>query len=297
MKWFLKSKNWIAILLCTLFFAACKTAAQPQGFDVTSESAWQNSASEISSGEDVEEASSLQTEGKKSEPDEERADLPDNRETLSAYEESSSQKNQQAPQINSNSGANNNAQVSSGSASSRPQTASSAPAGSKPTVNSTTPQSSKPTPSSSAPASSKPSVSSSAPVSSKPQTNNSQTDQLAAQVVALVNQERAKQGLSPLAADSNLASSALIRSQEIVTKFAHERPNGEQGYQMAFRAGFSVVGENIAYGYSTAESVMNAWMNSEGHRANILNSNFTHIGVGCYRASNGQLYWTQLFGG
>ena len=54
-------------------------------------------------------------------------------------------------------------------------------------------------------------------------------------------------------------------------------------------------GENIAYGQRTPEEVMNAWMNSQGHRENILNSRYTSIGVGCYQSSNGTLYWTQLF--
>ena len=121
--------------------------------------------------------------------------------------------------------------------------------------------------------------------------------QLAQQVIDLVNQERAGQGLSALRVNTELMEGAQIRSREIVTKFSHERPNGEHGYQLAFRAGFSTVGENIAYGYSSAEAVMEAWMNSSGHRANILGAGFTEIGVGCYRGSNGLLYWAQLFGG
>jgi len=120
---------------------------------------------------------------------------------------------------------------------------------------------------------------------------------MAKEVITIVNQERAKAGLSPLTEDTSLSAGALLRSQEIVTKFAHERPNGEQGYELAFDAGYNTVGENIAYGYDSAASVMEAWMNSPGHRENIMNSGFTHIGVGCFRGSNGQLYWTQLFGG
>lgn len=131
--------------------------------------------------------------------------------------------------------------------------------------------------------------------SSPPGVSNT-TEAFAARVVELVNQERAKQGIAPLSAAARLMDAALIRSQELVTKFQHERPNGQQGYGLALDAGYRRAGENIAYGYSTPEAVVTAWMNSEGHRRNILNGSFTHIGVGCYR-SGGLLYWTQLFGG
>ena len=162
--------------------------------------------------------------------------------------------------------------------------------------------SSRPAASSAAPQSSKPAASSAAPQSSKPAATSVPSGennllQVARQVIVLVNQERSKQGLPALRENTQLMESALVRSQEIVTKFAHERPNGEQGYQLAFRAGFNTVGENIAYGYSSAEQVMEGWMNSPGHRANILNAGFLEIGVGCYRGSDGRLYWTQLFGG
>ncbi len=162
--------------------------------------------------------------------------------------------------------------------------------------------SSRPAASSAAPQSSRPAASSAAPQSSKPAATSVPSGennllQVARQVIVLVNQERSKQGLPALRENTQLMESALVRSQEIVTKFAHERPNGEQGYQLAFRAGFNTVGENIAYGYSSAEQVMEGWMNSPGHRANILNAGFLEIGVGCYRGSDGRLYWTQLFGG
>lgn len=151
-------------------------------------------------------------------------------------------------------------------------------------------------------ASSRPAASSAAPQSSKPAAASAPSEgndllQVARQVIVLVNQERGKQGLPALRENAQLMDSASVRSQELVTKFAHERPNGEQGYQLAFRAGFNTVGENIAYGYLSAEQVMEGWMNSPGHRANILNTGFSEIGVGCYRGSDGRLYWTQLFGG
>ena len=175
-------------------------------------------------------------------------------------------------------------------------------ASSRPAASSAAPQSSRPAASSAAPQSSRPAASSAAPQSSKPAATSVPSGennllQVARQVIVLVNQERSKQGLPALRENTQLMESALVRSQEIVTKFAHERPNGEQGYQLAFRAGFNTVGENIAYGYSSAEQVMEGWMNSPGHRANILNAGFLEIGVGCYRGSDGRLYWTQLFGG
>ena len=113
----------------------------------------------------------------------------------------------------------------------------------------------------------------------------------------LVNQERAKAGLAPLSVSRPAASAALVRSKEIEGTFSHTRPNGssfstaltEQG--MNYRS----AGENIAWGQKTPEQVMNAWMNSAGHRANILNAKFTAIGVGCYRNAAGVYYWTQLF--
>ncbi len=120
---------------------------------------------------------------------------------------------------------------------------------------------------------------------------------MASQVVDLVNQERAKAGLSPLTAVSNLNSFAQTRSTELVTVFDHVRPDGSNPLTAVFGLGnYSTAGENIAMGYSSAQAVMEGWMNSPGHRANILSANFTSIGVGCY-SSNGVLYWTQVFAG
>lgn len=118
-----------------------------------------------------------------------------------------------------------------------------------------------------------------------------------AKVVELVNAERAKNGLSPLTVRNDLAEYAQLRSTEIVDKFAHERPNGSNPltYVMGL-SGIHAAGENIAWGQSSPEAVMNAWMNSDGHRKNILSSMYTTIGVGCYR-SGGRLYWVQIFGG
>ncbi len=116
-------------------------------------------------------------------------------------------------------------------------------------------------------------------------------------VVELVNAERAKAGLSPLAKNDSLNDFAQLRSSELVSDFAHKRPDGSKplDYVMGMD-GVHRAGENIAMGQASPEDVMNAWMNSEGHRENILKSDFTMIGVGCYEY-NGKLYWTQIFAG
>lgn len=119
----------------------------------------------------------------------------------------------------------------------------------------------------------------------------------AKQVVSLVNEERTKAGVGKLDFDVKLTSAANVRSKEIVNTFSHTRPDGTQFYTAIKEQGFSYkgCGENIAWGQKTPDEVMNAWMNSSGHRSNILNSKYTKIGVGVYEAENGRLYWTQLF--
>ena len=117
-----------------------------------------------------------------------------------------------------------------------------------------------------------------------------------AEVVRLVNAERAKQGLSALKVSTTVQSAAQVRAKEIKQSFSHTRPNGSSCFTALTEAGVSYrgAGENIAYGQSTPAAVMNAWMNSEGHRANIMNGSFTTIGVG-YTVINGTPYWTQMF--
>ena len=128
------------------------------------------------------------------------------------------------------------------------------------------------------------------------QDNGTSQGDFASQVVALVNAERAKQGLSALKVDTKVQQAALVRAQESAQSFSHTRPNGSSFSTALTEAGVSFrrSGENIAYGQSTPQQVMNAWMNSSGHRANILNENFTTIGVG-YTVINGTAYWAQLF--
>ena len=116
------------------------------------------------------------------------------------------------------------------------------------------------------------------------------------QVVNLVNEERAKEGLAPLTLNTKVAAAAQVRAEEIVTSFSHTRPDGSS-FATALKEqniSYRRAGENIAWGQKSPEEVVNAWMNSSGHRANIMNSNFTSIGVGYYR-QNGANYWCQLF--
>lgn len=124
-----------------------------------------------------------------------------------------------------------------------------------------------------------------------------ETRTYAEQVADLVNAERAKAGLSALTIDKGIETAALVRAKEIETSFSHTRPNGSSFSTVLTENGISYrgSGENIAWGQRSPEEVMNGWMNSEGHRANILNPNFTKIGVGYYQNSAGQNYWTQLF--
>lgn len=118
----------------------------------------------------------------------------------------------------------------------------------------------------------------------------------AQQVVELVNKERAKAGLSTLSIREDVTAAAQVRAVEIKSLFSHTRPDGTS-FATALKeqnVSYRGAGENIAWGQKTPEQVMEAWMNSEGHRANIMNANFTSIGVGYYQV-NGVNYWTQLF--
>ena len=113
----------------------------------------------------------------------------------------------------------------------------------------------------------------------------------------LVNRERAKAGLSPVTADTSIQAAAQVRAREIEKSFSHTRPDGSSFNTALTQQGVTYrgSGENIAWGQKTPEQVMNGWMNSEGHRANILNKNFTKIGVGYHQNASGTNYWTQLF--
>ena len=119
------------------------------------------------------------------------------------------------------------------------------------------------------------------------------------EVVRLVNAERAKARLAPLAQNWELSRVARYKSQDFIDKkyFAHQSPTYGSPFDMMKNFGIKYTsgGENIAYGQQTPAAVMQSWMNSPGHRGNILSAAYTHIGVGAAKAANGTLYWTQLF--
>ena len=116
------------------------------------------------------------------------------------------------------------------------------------------------------------------------------------EVLSLVNSTRANNGLPALTLSSELSAAAEVRAREIVRSFSHTRPNGTSCFTVLKENGITYrsAGENVAYGQKTAASVMNAWLNSSGHRANILGKNFGKIGIACY-TQNGVKYWVQLF--
>ena len=116
-------------------------------------------------------------------------------------------------------------------------------------------------------------------------------------VLALTNAEREAQGLSPLTMSDGLMTGASVRAQEITTVFEHTRPDGTNCFT-ALEKSYWDSGENIAAGQNSPASVVTAWMNSPGHRANILNSDYQKLGVGYIydNSSDYRYYWVQMFG-
>ena len=116
------------------------------------------------------------------------------------------------------------------------------------------------------------------------------------EVIRLVNEIRAENGLKALTYDWELARVARYKSQDMKDNkyFSHTSPVYGTPFQMikSFGISYKSAGENIAKGYATPQTVVNGWMNSSGHRANILNANYTRIGVGYVAGGN---YWTQMF--
>ena len=116
------------------------------------------------------------------------------------------------------------------------------------------------------------------------------------EVIRLVNEIRQQNGLKALTANWELSRVARYKSQDMLDNqyFAHNSPIYGTPFQMikAFGISYRTAGENIAYGYTTPQAVVNGWMNSSGHRANILNASYTQIGVGYVVKGN---YWTQMF--
>lgn len=136
-----------------------------------------------------------------------------------------------------------------------------------------------------------------APTTHPSDSNNSQTvSEYEKRVVELVNEARSSNGLSPLTLNTELSNVARIRSQDMKDKgyFSHTTPTYGSPFDMmkSFGISYKTAGENIAKGYATPEAVVAGWMNSEGHRENILKSSFTEIGVGYVADGN---YWTQMF--
>lgn len=124
--------------------------------------------------------------------------------------------------------------------------------------------------------------------------NTAAQSDFVSEVIRLVNEERAKEGLPALQTNDAINGAAQVRADELPTLFSHTRPDGTTCFTALDDAGirYGAAGENIAGGYGSPEHVVNGWMNSEGHRANILNESFTTIGVGYH--SSGR-YWVQLF--
>ena len=118
-------------------------------------------------------------------------------------------------------------------------------------------------------------------------------------VVRYVNIEREREGLEPVELDSELCRLSHIRANETIEYFSHDRPNGDPWYMLLREENikYHIAGENIAAGFATPEKVVNAWMKSEGHRANILSSDFKKIGIGFYYEDGTVFknYWDQIF--
>ncbi|PGM70848.1 serine protease [Bacillus cereus] len=134
------------------------------------------------------------------------------------------------------------------------------------------------------------------PAEQKPAEEAKSLSEFEQRVVELTNAERAKQGLPTLKIDTELSKVARIKSEDMQKNnyFDHNSPTYGSPFDMMKKFGISYTsaGENIAQGQRTPEEVVQAWMNSAGHRANILNNGFTHIGVGYVESGN---YWTQQF--
>ncbi|WP_078549668.1 CAP domain-containing protein [Litchfieldia alkalitelluris] len=136
------------------------------------------------------------------------------------------------------------------------------------------------------------------PVEQTNETTNKATyslNQFEQEVVTLTNNERVKHGLQPLKIDLKVSEVARLKSSDMKNNgyFSHTSPTYGSPFDMMKQFGvqYRAAGENIAKGQRSPQEVVNAWMNSEGHRKNILSSNFTHIGVGHVEGN----YWTQMF--
>ena len=123
-----------------------------------------------------------------------------------------------------------------------------------------------------------------------------QSSSAASEVVRLTNSARSQNGYAALVEDGALSDAAAVRAREIARSFSHTRPSGASFSSALSESGVSYLraGENIASGQKSASEVVNAWMNSPGHRANILNSSYSRIGSASVNI-DGTHYWVQLF--
>lgn len=135
----------------------------------------------------------------------------------------------------------------------------------------------------------------------KPENTPDEENSFEFQVLNLVNKERTQRGLSPLNYSYELEKVAKAHSLDMASRnyFSHNSPEGKTPFDRIKNAGISYnsAGENIAAGQKSPEEVVNGWMNSPGHRANILNSNYTKMGIGVIYGGSYGIYWTQLFTG
>jgi uncharacterized YkwD family protein len=147
----------------------------------------------------------------------------------------------------------------------------------------------------------KPNTGQSEPPANQPQqkAQPSEASGFVKQVIDLTNKERKKNGLGALKADGELSNVAEMKSEDMKDKnyFSHTSPTYGSPFEMMqnFGVDYSSAAENIAVGQESPQSVVNAWMNSPGHRKNILNGQLTHIGVGIAKDGSQGIYWTQMF--
>lgn len=121
--------------------------------------------------------------------------------------------------------------------------------------------------------------------------------QMSVQALDCINQERINNGLSALTLSETIYKAASIRAEELIVSFSHTRPDGTPAYTAltACQASYTTAAENIAMGFSTPQSLVEAWMNSAGHRHNILNTRFQQAAIGIAQDASGYYYWSILF--
>lgn len=129
--------------------------------------------------------------------------------------------------------------------------------------------------------------------------NREESQSVEQQVLSLVNEERSKRDLPSLKMDTAISQVAILKSEDMRDSnyFNHTSPSYGSPFEMmkSFGISYKYAGENIAAGQPSADAVMKSWMNSPGHKANILNKNYTHIGIGHVTGGKYTHYWTQQF--